>query len=147
MRSHIMRLPKSLKIFHVRQAYVRVPAVEQWDWRHLCSTRMQVQSPAWHRRLKICLFPTNRAGYKLNILSQLFFKNEDWSNYTKMLHLNIFRWLGCRPLLVFSISKSTRYLFKHIRYFTKSFLKRELTTKRPSSFYLLSKQVNLKQQS
>ena len=29
-----------------------VPTVGQWDWRCLCGTRTQAQSPAWHSGLK-----------------------------------------------------------------------------------------------
>ena len=34
-----------------------VLAVAQWDWRCLCSTRMQVRSPAWHSELKDLVMP------------------------------------------------------------------------------------------
>ena len=34
-----------------------VLAVAQWDWRCLCSTRMQVRSPAWHSELQDLVMP------------------------------------------------------------------------------------------
>ena len=35
-----------------KKGQLRVPTVVQWDQWHLCSTRMQVQSLAWHSGLK-----------------------------------------------------------------------------------------------
>ena len=41
-----------VKCEHLRNLYGGLPAVVQQDWRHLCSTRMQVRSPASHSGLK-----------------------------------------------------------------------------------------------
>ena len=40
-----------------KNSHGRVPTVVQWDWWRLCSTRMQVRSPAQHNGLKDPVLP------------------------------------------------------------------------------------------
>ena len=39
----------------------------QWDWQHLCSTMMQVQSPARHSGLKDLALPQQQHGSQLRL--------------------------------------------------------------------------------
>ena len=59
----------------LNQHYVGVPDVAQWDWQHLRSAGTQVESPAWHRGLRI----KDLALLQLHLGLQLWLGSDSWS--------------------------------------------------------------------
>ena len=67
-----MLLKRGVAPFHFQEAMIGASAVAQWDWHHLCSTRTQVRSSAWHSGLK------DPALSQLQRRSQLSLGSDPW---------------------------------------------------------------------